>query len=62
MDLLSFEVDYSKSLTAVYQYLAKFVINGTGNLDILALIKRSSEQPRPYQFASWVPDWQSSVL
>ncbi|KAI8724394.1 HET domain-containing protein [Fusarium sp. LHS14.1] len=59
LDLLSFEVDYSKSLTTVYQYLTKFIINGTGNLDILALIRRPSEQPRPYRFASWVPDWQS---
>ncbi|RSL51874.1 hypothetical protein CEP54_011216 [Fusarium duplospermum] len=59
LDLLLFEVDYSKSLTAVYQYLAKFVINGTKNLDILALIKRPSDEPRPHQFASWVPDWQS---
>ncbi|KAI8683435.1 HET domain-containing protein [Fusarium keratoplasticum] len=59
LDLLSFEVDYSKSLTAVYQYLVKFVINGTKTLDILALIRRPYEQPRPYQFASWVPDWQS---
>ncbi|RMJ17812.1 hypothetical protein CDV36_002508 [Fusarium kuroshium] len=59
LDLLAFEVDYSKTLTAVYQYLAKFVINGTRNLDILTLMKRPSEQPRPHQFASWVPDWQS---
>ncbi|KAI8692519.1 HET domain-containing protein [Fusarium sp. Ph1] len=59
LDLLSFEVDYSKSLAAVYQYLVKFVINGTMNLDILALIKRPCEPPRPHQFASWVPDWQS---
>lgn len=57
--LLSFEVDYSKSLNAVYQYLAKFIINGTKNLDILALIKRPSGQPCPPQFPSWVPDWQS---
>ncbi|KAM6538208.1 hypothetical protein FALCPG4_000089 [Fusarium falciforme] len=59
LDLLSFEVDYSKSLSTVYQYLAKFIINGTKNLDILALIRRPSEQPRPHQFASWIPDWQS---
>lgn len=62
LDLSSFEVDYSKSLTAVYEYLAKFIINGTKNLDILALIRRPTEQPRPYQFASWVPDWQSCAL
>ncbi|KAJ3469981.1 hypothetical protein MRS44_000080 [Fusarium solani] len=61
LELLSFEVDYSKSLTAVYQYLAKFIINGTKNLDILALIRRPSDQPRPHQFASWVPDWQSCM-
>ncbi|KAL8718324.1 MAG: hypothetical protein Q9225_004521 [Loekoesia sp. 1 TL-2023] len=51
------EIDYSKSVSHVYQDVAKYIINRDRNLDILCILsthrdKKSSDLP------SWVPDWR----
>ncbi|KAK5086738.1 hypothetical protein LTR05_003906 [Lithohypha guttulata] len=50
-------VDYSASVSAIYQYLAKYMINRDRNLDILCIIsthrnKDSADLP------TWTPDWR----
>lgn len=50
-------IDYSKPVSEVYQYLAKYIINRDRNLDILcvACIHRDSKSD---DLPTWTPDWR----
>ena len=50
-------VDYSKTTSEVYQYLAKYIINRDRNLDILCILltHRNAESA---DLPTWVPDWR----
>lgn len=53
----SLVIDYSATVPAVYQYLAKYMINRDRNLDILCILSThrnlgSSDLP------TWAPDWR----
>jgi hypothetical protein len=56
----SMVIDYSKSVTEVYQYLAKYIINRDRNLDILCILL-THRDPGSVDLPTWVPDWRVST-
>jgi hypothetical protein len=50
-------VDYSKSVSEVYQNLAKYIINRDRNLDILCILL-THRNANSASFPTWVPDWR----
>ncbi|OJD36452.1 heterokaryon incompatibility protein [Diplodia corticola] len=48
--------DYSKSITQIYAETAKYIIQSTGDLNILATNTNSDRKSSP-PLPSWVPDW-----
>jgi len=53
----SMVIDYSKSISEVYQYLTKYIINRDRNLDILCILltHRNADSA---DLPTWVPDWR----
>jgi hypothetical protein len=49
--------DYSKSVSEVYQYLAKYLINRDRNLDVLCILSEY-RNAQSYNLPSWTPDWR----
>jgi hypothetical protein len=52
------EIDYSKSVSEVYQHLTKFLINRDRNLDILTILLTHRSPSISSDLPSWVPDWR----
>ncbi|KAB2581148.1 hypothetical protein DBV05_g146 [Lasiodiplodia theobromae] len=48
--------DYSKSITEIFAEAAKYIIQSTGDLNILSINTNSSRETDP-PLPSWVPDW-----
>lgn len=53
-----FPVDYTKSVSEVYQDAVKYLINRDRNLDILALLLTCRNAQSATDLPSWVPDWR----
>jgi len=53
-------VDYSKTVSEVYQHLAKYFINRDRNLDILCILS-THRGPESSDLPSWTPDWRVST-
>jgi hypothetical protein len=53
----AFPVDYSKTVSEEYKYLAKYLINRDRNLDVLCILSmhRNAES---HDLPSWTPDWR----
>lgn len=58
LDVASFPVDYSKSVSEVYQDTVKYFINRDRNLDILTLLLTTRNTRSATDLPSWVPDWR----
>ncbi|ERF74877.1 hypothetical protein EPUS_03261 [Endocarpon pusillum Z07020] len=52
-----FIVDYSQSVSQVYQHVAKYFINRDRNLDILCILS-THRGPESSDLPSWTPDWR----
>ncbi len=59
---LPFTVDYSKSVSEVYQDVVKYFINRDRNLDILSILLTHRNAASDAELPSWVPDWRVPVL
>lgn len=59
-DIETMKVDYSKSLSEVYQYVTKFFINRDRNLDILCILLTHRDS-NSHDLPSWTPDWRAST-
>ncbi|KAI1204860.1 heterokaryon incompatibility protein-domain-containing protein [Annulohypoxylon truncatum] len=55
MNQPTLEVDYNRSVSEVYQDVAKYEITRTESLDILDF---SASRPAPTDIPSWTPDWR----
>ena len=53
-------IDYSKSVSEVYQYLAKYLINRDRNLDVLCILY-GHRNAQSDDLPSWTPDWRVSL-
>jgi hypothetical protein len=56
-----FPVDYSKSISDVYQDTVKYFINRDKNLDILSILLTHRNMDSAIDLPSWVPDWRVPV-
>ena len=56
--ITQFPVDYSKSVSEVYQDTVKYFINRDANLDILSLLLTCRNAHSDTDLPSWVPDWR----
>ena len=54
------EIDYSKSVSEVYQDVVKYLINRDQNLDILCILSTHRDE-NSCDLPSWVPDWRVSL-
>jgi hypothetical protein len=52
---MTMRIDYSQSISEVYQYLVKFMINRGKNLDILSI---TSTHRDANSLDPWAPDWR----
>lgn len=59
-DRPQFVVDYSQSVSEVYQHLAKYFINRDRNLDILCILS-THRGPNSSDLPTWTPDWRVST-
>jgi hypothetical protein len=50
-------IDYSASISKVYQYLAKYIINRDQNLDILCILS-THRDAHSGDLPTWTPDWR----
>ena len=50
-------VDYSASVSEVYQYFAKYLINRDLNLDILCILSTHRDE-NSHDLPTWTPDWR----
>jgi hypothetical protein len=50
-------VDYSASISEVYQYIAKHLINRDLNLDILCILSTHRDE-NSHDLPTWTPDWR----
>jgi len=57
----SFPVEYSKSVSEVYQDVVKYFINRDRNLDILSILLTHRNAVSDAELPSWVPDWHVPV-
>lgn len=55
-----FVVDYSKTVSEVYQHLAKYLINRDRNLDVLCILS-THRGPGSSDLPTWTPDWRVST-
>ena len=55
-----FQIDYSKTVSAVFQHLAKYIINRDQNLDVLALLPTYRHLETSADLPTWTPDWRVS--
>lgn len=53
-----FPIDYSKSISEVYQDVVKYFINRDRNLDILSILLTHRNASSDDDLPSWVPDWR----
>ena len=53
-------VDYSSSVSEVYQRVAKYMINRDRNFDILCILS-THRGPESGDLPSWTPDWRTST-
>lgn len=53
-------VDYSSSISEVYQYAAKYIINRDKNLDVLCILSTHRDE-NSKDLPSWTPDWRVPV-
>lgn len=53
-------IDYSKTTSEVYQYLAKYIINRDRNLDILCILL-THRNAGSADLPTWVPDWRVPI-
>lgn len=53
-----FPIEYSKSVSRVYQDLIKYLINTDQNLDCLTVLEDRSTRSLPDDLPSWVIDWR----
>jgi hypothetical protein len=58
IDLTQLPIDYSKSVSKVYQDLTKYLINTDRNLDCLVVFENRDRRDRPKDLPSWVTDWR----
>ena len=56
-DKLAMRVDYAASVSEVYQYVAKYIINRDNNLDVLCILSTHRDQ-NSTDLPTWVPDWR----
>lgn len=54
-----FPIDYSKSVSGVYQDLTKYLINRDQNLDCLCVLEDRSARNLPDDLPSWTIDWRN---
>ncbi|KAH8881748.1 HET-domain-containing protein [Thozetella sp. PMI_491] len=54
----SLPIDYSKSVSEVYQDVVKYFVNKDGNLDILSILLTHRNDASDAELPSWVPDWR----
>ncbi|MCJ1368166.1 hypothetical protein MMC16_007307 [Acarospora aff. strigata] len=52
-----FVVDYSKTVSEVYQHLTKYLINRDRNLDVLCILS-THRGPDSSDLPTWTPDWR----
>ncbi|EXJ71164.1 uncharacterized protein A1O5_06158 [Cladophialophora psammophila CBS 110553] len=58
---LNLRPDYSLSIAAAYENLARTLLDAHGNLDVITVAGIPGEQPgAPDGLPSWVPDWSST--
>ena len=50
-------VDYAASVSEIYQYIAKYLINRDANLDILCILSTHRDENSD-DLPTWTPDWQ----
>ncbi|KAK0118580.1 hypothetical protein ONS95_007466 [Cadophora gregata] len=55
-----FQIDYSKTVSAVFQHLAKYIINRDQNLDVLVLLPTYRHPEISADLPTWTPDWRVS--
>ena len=58
---LTFPVDYTKSVSEVYQDVVKYFVNRDRNLDILSILLTHRNSSSDNDLPSWVPDWRVPV-
>jgi hypothetical protein len=54
---MAMRIDYSQSISQVYQYLVKFMINRDNNLDVLSIIS-THRDANSLDLPTWTPDWR----
>jgi hypothetical protein len=56
-DMPKMRVDYGASVSEVYQYTAKYIINRNRNLDVLCILS-SHRDENSTDLPTWTPDWR----
>ena len=56
-DIPQMRIDYSATVSEVYQYVAKYIINRDKNLDILCILSTHRDE-NSTDLPSWTPDWR----
>jgi hypothetical protein len=57
---MTMRIEYSQSISEIYQYLVKFMINHDKNLDILSIIS-THQDANSLDLPTWTPDWRVST-
>jgi hypothetical protein len=57
---LGMVVDYAATVSEVYQYTAKYIINRDRNLDVLCILPTHHDH-NSVDLPTWTPDWRVPV-
>lgn len=57
----AFPVDYTRSVSEVYQDVVKYLVNKDRNLDILSILLTHRNASSDEDLPSWVPDWRVPI-